>query len=125
MNRFRFVAQLPGRIAIVASLVALTACSAPLVKPPLTLPPADGRIERVSIGDGYAYAVNYQALDQSREGVFLRVTRDSAPEMDYSEGLAAKRAAEAYCATYRRKLNPVAYGVFSTPASWLFEGGCT
>ncbi len=116
---------LARRLTVGIVVLAVAGCDTQIQKPALTLPPADGRVELVSIGDGYTYAVTYQALAQSREGVFLRVTRNSAPDMHYSEGLAAKRAAEAYCAIYRRELNPVAYGIFSTPSSWLFEGGCT
>ena len=101
----------------------LAACSAPDVRP-MTLPPADGRAAQIIIGDGFRYVVNLQGLDQSLGHVFLRVTRASAPEMDYSDGLTAKKVAEAYCAGFNRRLNPVAYGKFSAPASWLFEGGC-
>lgn len=112
------------RPAPLAALVLLAACSsAPPV--PLTLPAADGRAEEVVIGDGYRYIVNQQAMGSALGGVYLRVTRASAPELDYSEGLAAKKAAEAWCARYNRALNPAALGRFSIPASWLFEGGCT
>ena len=105
-------------------VLALAACAGPVPPRPLTLPPADGRAAQIIIGDGYRYVVNHQRLDQSLGDVFLRVTRATAPEMDYSDGLTAKKVAGAYCAGYNRKLNPVAYGKFSTPASWLFEGGC-
>lgn len=101
----------------------LAACNAPELQP-LTLPPADGRAAEIVIGDGFRYVVNYQGLDQSLGGVFLRVTRATPPEMDYSDGLTAKKVAQGYCAGFNRRLNPVAYGKFSTPASWLFEGGC-
>jgi len=90
---------------------------------PLTLPPADGR-QTILYRDGFNYVVNYQALEQSRLKVFLRVARDSAPDLTYSDGLLAKRVAEDYCARYNRPLNPVAYGTFSNPNAWLFEGGC-
>lgn len=114
-------------------LVLLAGCAAvppsfaraPGTGQPLTLPAADGRAADVGIGDGFRYIVNRQALDQALGKVFLRVTRAGAPEMTYSDGLLAKRVAEAYCAEFNRELNPVAYGKFSTPASWLFEGGCT
>lgn len=88
------------------------------------MPAADGRAADVSIGDGYRYVVNRQALGQSLEGVVLRVSRASAPELGYVDGLTAKKVAQAYCAGFNRKLNPVAYGKFSAPASWMFEGGC-
>lgn len=119
-------------ISIVAML-ALAGCDdvvaslryPPLKPMPLTLPPADGRAAEIVIGDGYRYIVNYQALAQSREQVFLRVARASAPELTYSDGRLAKTVAEAYCHLYNRPLNPVAYGLFSAPNAWLFEGGCS
>ena len=92
--------------------------------PPLTLPPADGRASQIIIGDGFKYVVNYQSGMAARGKVFLRITRASAPELGYSDGLTAKRVAEAYCEGYNRPLNPVAFGQFSLPASWMFEGGC-
>lgn len=92
---------------------------------PLTLPLPDGRAAEILFDDNFHYVVNYQALDQARLKVFLRVARATAPDMTYSDGLLAKKVAEAYCAQYNRHLNPVAYGLFSTPSAWLFEGGCT
>ncbi len=111
----------PGAAVV---LLVLSACGAPLPPGPLTLPPADGRAAEVGIGDGFRYVVNLQGLDQALGDVFLRVTRGSAPELGYADGLVAKKVAEAYCAEYNRKLDPAAYGKFSAPASWLFEGGC-
>lgn len=105
---------------------ALKAPPPPPPPPPLTLPLPDGRAANVQVeGDNYQYVVNYQALDQSQRNVFLRVARASAPELTYSDGLLAKKVALAYCALYNRQLNPVAYGMFSTPGAWVFEGGCT
>ena len=95
----------------------------PPLPPKLTLPPADGR-QAILYSDGFNYVVNYQALAQSREKVFLRITRDSAPDLTYSDGLLAKQVALAYCAGYNRPLNAAAYGTFSQPNAWLFEGGC-
>jgi hypothetical protein len=112
-----------GILGAVVLLGALSACGASAPRP-LTMPAADGRAADVSLGDGYRYVVNRQALGQSLEGVVLRVTRASAPELGYADGLTAKKVAEAYCAGFNRKLNPVAYGKFSAPASWMFEGGC-
>ena len=112
-----------GLLALMFGL-ALTACSPPNTAP-MTLPPADGRAARIIIGDGYRYLVNYQGLAQARGKVFLRVTRATPPELDYSDGLVAKKVAQAYCAGFNRDLNPVAFGQFSAPASWMFEGGCT
>lgn len=114
-----------GRAALAAGLCGLVAACATPAPQPLTLPPADGRAAEVIPGDGFRYVVNLQASAQAYGGVWLRVTRATAPELTYSDGLAAKRAAEAYCAEFNRPLNPAAYGRFSTPASWLFEGGCT
>lgn len=101
----------------------LAACAAPDLLP-LTMPLADGRAAEVIVGDGYRYVVNQQGLEQAQGGVFLRVTRASAPELDYSDGLTAKKVAEAYCAGFNRRPHSASYGKFSAPASWLFEGGC-
>ena len=79
---------------------------------------------QVIIGDGFRYFVNRRALEQAQGSVVMRITRATAPELDYSDGLTAKRVAEAYCAGFNRSLNPSAYGKFSTPASWVFEWGC-
>ena len=109
-------------VALVLGMM-VTACAPDVT--PLTLPAADGREAVIVIGDGFRYVVNYQSSQQARGGVFLRITRASAPEFGYSDGLVAKNVAEAYCEGYNRDLNPVAYGQFSLPASWMFEGGCT
>ena len=121
----------------VCTLLALTACDtmpdsfkappprAALPPPPqLPLPPADGRAADIVIGDGFRYLVLYRHMDQARGNVVLRITRASAPELDYSDGLVAKRVAEAYCAQLNRPLNPLAGGKFSVPNAWMFEGGC-
>lgn len=102
----------------------LSACAMPSTEA-LTLPPADGRASEIRLSDGYRYVITTRDSDLSLGGVWLRVTRASAPELTYSDGLAAKRAAEAYCAQFNRLLNPDALGRFAVPASWLFEGGCT
>jgi hypothetical protein len=110
------------RAAIIG--LALSACSDAIPPQPMTLPPADGRPEVVQ-HDSYRYEVGRQALAQAEGKVFLRVTRVGGPDMDYSEGMTAKAVAAEYCGKYNRRLNPVAYGMFSAPASWVFEGGCT
>ena len=92
---------------------------------PLTLPAADGRAAQIIIGDGFRYIVNRQALEQAKGRVMIRITRATAPELTYSDGLTAKKVAEAYCAGFNRGLNPSAVGRFSTPASWVFEWGCS
>lgn len=96
----------------------------PLPPVPLTQPAADGRAAQIIIGDGFRYIVNRQALAQAKGGVMIRITRATAPELTYSDGLTAKKVAEAYCAGFNRVLNPSAYGQFSNPASWIFEWGC-
>jgi len=115
MSRFRTAAL----VAVLSG--GLMGCAAEV---PLTLPAADGRAAEIIIGDGFRYVVNRQALAQAQGGVLIRVTRATAPELDYSEGLTAKKVAEAYCGGYNRSLNPSAYGKFSSPASWVFEWGC-
>jgi len=107
-----------------ALLLTLVGCAVPQPPRPLTQPAADGRAAQIIIGDGFRYVVNRQALEQARGGVMIRITRATAPELTYSDGLTAKKVAEAYCAGYNRVLNPSAYGQFSMPASWVFEWGC-
>lgn len=121
-----------GRLLMVTLAGFLAGCdelpasfrAAPLPAVPLTLPAADGRATQIIIGDGFVYVVNRQALEQAMGGVMIRVTRASAPELTYSDGLTAKKVAEAYCAGFNRALNPSAFGRFSNPASWVFEWGC-
>ncbi|MEO6298140.1 MAG: hypothetical protein ABIV25_01480 [Paracoccaceae bacterium] len=108
-----------GAIAVGFGLL-LSACAAPQ---PMTMPPADGRAETV-VHAPYRYVVGRQEMVQAAGRVSLRVTRDGGPDMDYSDGLVAKQVAEEYCAHYRRSLNHDAFGMFSAPASWIFDGGC-
>ena len=103
--------------------LALSAC-ATVPPQPMTLPPADGRAESV-LHAAYRYEVGRRDMEVARGGRFLRVTRARGPDLDYSDGLVARRVAEAYCGQYNRSLDPVAYGMFSAPASWIFEGDCT
>ncbi len=55
-------------------------------------------------------------------GDAMRVSRPAQP-LTYSDGLAAKRAAQAYCAGQGARLNPAAFGHFSG-GYWAFAGGC-
>lgn len=61
-------------------------------------------------------------LQPSEAGPVLAVTRDGAAFGDY-EGLEAKRAAEAFCASRGRSVNRAAYGHYIGGA-WTFRGGC-
>ena len=119
------IAVLTGRGAagLLGFGLALSAC-ATVPPQPMTLPPADGRAESV-LHEAYRYDVGRRDMAEARGEGFLRVTRAGGPDLDYSDGLVAKRVAEAYCGHYNRSLDPVAYGMFSAPASWIFEVGCT
>ena len=88
----------------------LSACGAPVSRP---MPLAQGPVEFSR--DGVAYVAEGQ-------GDALAVTRAGAG-FGNDEGLAAKRAGEAYCAGLGRRLNPQAYGHFVSGA-WMFKGGC-
>ena len=127
------VPMIPWRKLLVCMVFAglLSACEVPpsFIRPPpppqpLTMPPADGRAHIIVPGDGFRYVVNQQGLEQARGNVVLRVARVSAPELTYSDGLIAKKIAQAYCAEFNRVVNASAFGMFSAPSSWLFEGGC-
>lgn len=89
------------------------------VPQPLTMPPADGRAQIVKLSPK-SFVVSRRA----NTGVTLRVTRIDGRDLDYSDGLLAKRAAAAYCATFNRPLDPAAMGHFSQPNAWLFDGDC-
>jgi hypothetical protein len=85
----------------------------------MTLPPADGRAHPVKLGL-QDFVINRRAAD----GNGLRVTRVDGRDLDYSDGLVAKKAAEAYCTSYNRRLDPAAMGRFSLPNAWVFGGDC-
>ena len=109
---------------ICAVFIALSACVAPDDTPrPLTLPPPDGRILTV-VREPWPYDVSVQAMAQAQGHLSLRVTRRGGAELDYSDGYIARQVAEDFCGQYNRKLNRNAFGMFSAPASWVFEGGC-
>lgn len=99
-----------------SALLLLAGCA-------LTEIPAAKLVSQVP-GDFQAFEVVEQALGQALGGVTLRVTRLRGPALTYSDGMVAKLAAENYCAGRGKRLDPGAFGAFSLPASWLFEGGC-
>ncbi len=86
---------------------------------PLTMPPPDGRAQAVKIG-----LQNFVVSRRADALVSLRVTRIDGADLDYSDGLNAKTAAVAYCATFNRALDPAAIGHFSLPNAWVFGGDC-
>ncbi len=102
--------------------LALSACAAVPLQP-MSMPPADGRAEQVQLG-AYHYDVGRQDMAAASARMVLRVTRAGGPDLDYSDGITAKAVAVAYCGQYGRAVNPAAYGMFSAPASWIFDGGC-
>lgn len=86
---------------------------------PMTLPLPDGRAQTVKV-DSHSFVVNRREND----GIRLRVTRVDGRDLDYSDRALAKKAAEAYCASYNRGLDPAAMGRFSLPNAWVFGGDC-
>ena len=102
--------------------LALSACAA-APQQPMSMPPADGRAEQVQL-NSHRYDVGRRDMAAAPGRMVLRVTRTGGPDLDYSDGLTAKAVASAYCGQYNRVLNPGAYGMFSAPASWIFEEGC-
>ncbi len=61
-------------------------------------------------------------LQPSESGAVLALTREGAAFGNF-EGLEAKRAAEAFCATRGAAVNRAAYGHY-VGGAWLFKGGC-
>ncbi|MBI1172069.1 hypothetical protein GC209_11770 [bacterium] len=113
-----------GRLGAALGLALLVQACGPSAPPgPLTMPLADGREQTVRVSP-FTYVVNRRERGESRPGVMLRVTRVNARDLDYSDGLRAKKAVEAYCATFNRQLDPRAVGRFSTPNAWVFDGDC-
>lgn len=86
---------------------------------PLTLPLADARGKVVHRAP-FDYSVS---RTQTAHGFEFRVTR-MGRDFDYSEGLTAKKAAEAFCAEFNRGFSATAMGRFSQPNSWVFNGDC-
>ncbi|MGV8986703.1 MAG: hypothetical protein ACOH2H_10495 [Cypionkella sp.] len=114
----------PGwRMALLGLGLMLQACAQPGPPTPLTMPPADGRAEAVSVSPAHFF-VNRRERGEARPGVYLRVVRVNGRDMTYSDGLLAKKVVEAYCATYYRRIDPRALGRFSTPNAWVFDGDC-
>jgi hypothetical protein len=87
----------------------------------MTMPPPDGRAQVVEVGPR-RFVVNRRA--SPTQPIALRVTRVGGRDLTYSDGLIAKKAVEAYCASFNRPLDPSAMGRFSTPNSWVFGGDC-
>lgn len=88
-------------------------------KVPLTLPLVDGRGSVVTRAP-HDYRI---ARTQTAHGFEFRVTR-LGRNFDYSEGLLAKKAAEAWCQQYNRSFSTTALGRFSLPNAWVFDGDC-
>lgn len=111
-----------GVLRATMALGVLASCG---VQPPvpLPMPPADGKPIAMHYG-AYDFQVTLQSLAQADGGIVMRVARTNGPALDYSDGKIAKTVAEGYCASRGRGLNPAAYGMFSAPGSWVFEGGC-
>ncbi len=61
-------------------------------------------------------------LQPTERGAVLAMTRDGAAFGNF-EGLEAKRAATAFCASRGASVDGAAYGHYAGGA-WLFKGGC-
>ena len=105
-----------------AALLGLGACAENAPPSAMTMPPADGRDQKITV-QPWTYVINRQARGTPPD-VSLRVTRVDGRDLDYSDGGLAKRAAEAYCAGFHRSLDPSSVGRFSVPNAWLFDGDC-
>lgn len=103
--------------------VMLVACGPKASPMPLTMPLADGRDQTVRVNPR-EYVVNRRERGENRPGVELRVTRVKGRDLDYSDGSRARMAAQAYCDSFNRRLDPRAIGRFSTPNAWVYEGDC-
>lgn len=101
--------------AFMIILTFLSACSAPTVRPiPLA---ASGP---VAIDQG---GISYIAdLEPVAGGALLSISRDGAG-FGNSDGLAAKRVADQFCASRGLRVSPRAFGHY-TGGIWLFKGGC-
>lgn len=129
----RTLATQARRTCLMAAMALLSACvtlppmqTTPAVLQPLTMPPADGRSQTLTLHVAAfpdQYVLNRQTV-ASRTGIALRVTRLNGGDLDHSQGKAAKDAVEFYCAQFNRHLDPVAMGRFSVPNSWVFDGDC-
>lgn len=110
------------RAAPILVPLALAACDAPKAQP-MAMPPVTGASYPLTL-DTVDYVVTRVALDSAPKGEVLRVYRADPPGFDYSEGLAAKTAAVAFCAQWNRGLDPQALGYFEPLGAWAFPGGC-
>jgi hypothetical protein len=86
---------------------------------PMTLPVIDGRASVVTRAPR-DYSVS---RTQTTHGFEFRVTR-LGRDFDYSEGVMAKKAAEAWCQKFNRSFSASAMGRFSQPNAWVFDGDC-
>lgn len=105
-----------------ALLLPLVACTSPDPSP-RPMPPATGAPFDLQLGAVH-YIITRSPLSSAPNGEVMRVYRTGTAALDYSEGLAAKTAAEAYCAEWNRELNPAAMGMFEPTGAWVFPGGC-
>lgn len=101
--------------AIVITLTLLSACTTPQSRP-ISLA-ASGPVAIAQNGVGYI-----ADLEPVVGGSILSISRDSVA-FGNSDGLAAKRVADQFCASRGLRVSPQAYGQFAGGA-WLFKGGC-
>ena len=101
--------------AAVITLTLLSACSAPVSRPmPLA---ASGPVAIEQNG------ANYIAdLEAAAGGAMLAITRDGAA-LGNSDGLAAKRVADQFCASRGSRVSRQAFGHY-VGGTWQFKGGC-
>ena len=107
-----------ARLLLLVVLVC-AGCGREVPQGPATMPPADGRAQRVPLG-AQSFVVNRQR----KTTMGLRITRVDGRDLDYSDGALAKRVASAYCEGFRRSLDPAAMARFSAPNAWVFGGDC-
>lgn len=117
------VSRAGWRGGVLGLALLLQACGPTAPPMPMTMPIADGRDQTVNLAPR-EYVVNRRERGQYRPGVELRVTRVNGRDLDYSDGLRAKKAVQAYCDSFHRQMDPRATGRFSTPNAWVYDGDC-